>query len=320
MIGYLEPHGRAETDGAGRRASSGCRAAASTYRGTALEEMDLPAILAPRARAVPDRRARPHQRARRSSTRKRYEDIEDVLDAGIDVLLDRQRPAPRVAQRPGRRADRRPRARDVPGRGARRAPTRSCCRPHARGADRAPAGGQGLPARADRGGAQQLLPDREPRGAARGRAAPGRRGGRGQARCVSEPSRSARARSSSLERRAAGGRRAAARAGRRPTPSSQRARAPRVALGAAPRRATSTCSCVRARPRPEPTTRSASSSRRCAGSPRCSARSCSIEEGDDVAEAVARVAAERGTTYVLIGRRAPARGLAPPARVRCPSG
>ena len=48
--------------------------------------MDLPALLAARARAGADRRARAHQRARASSTRKRYEDIDDVLDAGIDVF------------------------------------------------------------------------------------------------------------------------------------------------------------------------------------------------------------------------------------------
>jgi two-component system sensor histidine kinase KdpD len=35
-----------------------------------------------------------------------------------------------------------------------------------------------------------------------------------------------------------------------------------------------------------------------------------IEEGDDVAETVARVAAQRGTTYVLLGASRPARGLA----------
>ena len=51
-------------------------------------------------------------------------------------------------------------------------------RPHAGGADRPPARRQGLPGREHRRRAQQLLPDREPRGAARGRAAPGGRGGR----------------------------------------------------------------------------------------------------------------------------------------------
>ena len=43
VIGYLEPHGRAET-GPRRRASRSCRGAGSTTGDTALEEMDLPAI------------------------------------------------------------------------------------------------------------------------------------------------------------------------------------------------------------------------------------------------------------------------------------
>ncbi len=40
-----------------------------------------------------------------------------------------------------------------------------------------------------------------------------------------------------------------------------------------------------------------------------------VEESDDVAAAVAEVARERGTTYVLMGRSRPARGL---ARLRTP--
>ena len=40
-----------------------------------------------------------------------------------------------------------------------------------------------------------------------------------------------------------------------------------------------------------------------------------VEPGDDVAETVARVARERGTTYILLGRSRPARGL---ARLRAP--
>ena len=68
-------------------------------------------------------------------------------------------------------------------------------RPHSRGAARSPARGQGLPARAHRRGAEQLLPDREPRGAARGRAAPGRRGRRRQA--PDHRARAARARRAS---------------------------------------------------------------------------------------------------------------------------
>jgi two-component system, OmpR family, sensor histidine kinase KdpD len=40
-----------------------------------------------------------------------------------------------------------------------------------------------------------------------------------------------------------------------------------------------------------------------------------IEPGDDIADTVARVARERGTTYILMGRSRPARG---PARLRVP--
>jgi two-component system sensor histidine kinase KdpD len=35
-----------------------------------------------------------------------------------------------------------------------------------------------------------------------------------------------------------------------------------------------------------------------------------VEEGDDVAETAARIARERGTTYILLGASRPARGLA----------
>jgi two-component system sensor histidine kinase KdpD len=35
-----------------------------------------------------------------------------------------------------------------------------------------------------------------------------------------------------------------------------------------------------------------------------------VEAGDDVAETAARVCAERGTTYILLGASRPARGLA----------
>ena len=57
---------------------------------------------------------------------KRYEDVADVLSAGIDVYLDGQRPAPREPQRPGRRADRCAGAGDDPGLRARGTPTRWC--------------------------------------------------------------------------------------------------------------------------------------------------------------------------------------------------
>lgn len=84
VIGLLETHGRAETaalaDGlellARRRVE---------YRGTALEEMDLPAILT-RAPDVCLIDELAHSNAPGVEHAKRFEDIEDVLGAGIDVL------------------------------------------------------------------------------------------------------------------------------------------------------------------------------------------------------------------------------------------
>jgi len=84
VIGLLETHGRADTaklaDGLPiipRRRIS--------YRETTLEEMDLPAILnrAPEVCLI-DELA--HTNAPGVEHRKRYEDVQDVLDAGIDVL------------------------------------------------------------------------------------------------------------------------------------------------------------------------------------------------------------------------------------------
>ena len=69
VIGYLEPHGRERDDRPGRRTSRRVPRREVEYRGTQLAEMDLQAVLRARARAVPDRRARPHQRPRRPSTR-----------------------------------------------------------------------------------------------------------------------------------------------------------------------------------------------------------------------------------------------------------
>lgn len=83
-IGLLETHGRADT----QAAADGLEVVAQRkvmYRGIEVEEMDLPAIL----RRVPevcliDELA--HTNPPGVEHRKRHEDIEDVLDAGIDVL------------------------------------------------------------------------------------------------------------------------------------------------------------------------------------------------------------------------------------------
>jgi two-component system, OmpR family, sensor histidine kinase KdpD len=83
VIGYLEPHGRAETveQAAGLEVVPRRRV---SYRGTALEEMDLPAVLArdPELCLI-DELA--HTNAPGTEHRKRYEDVQDVLAMGIDV-------------------------------------------------------------------------------------------------------------------------------------------------------------------------------------------------------------------------------------------
>jgi two-component system, OmpR family, sensor histidine kinase KdpD len=84
VIGYLEPHGRAETlaQAGGLETVPRRRVA---YRDSVLEEMDLPAVLrrAPEL-ALIDELA--HTNAPGVEHPKRYEDVEDVLAAGIDVF------------------------------------------------------------------------------------------------------------------------------------------------------------------------------------------------------------------------------------------
>jgi two-component system, OmpR family, sensor histidine kinase KdpD len=84
VIGYLEPHGRAET----LAQADGLEVVPRRrviYRDAVLEEMDLPAILrrAPELCLI-DELA--HTNAPGLEHEKRYEDIDDVLAAGIDVF------------------------------------------------------------------------------------------------------------------------------------------------------------------------------------------------------------------------------------------
>jgi two-component system, OmpR family, sensor histidine kinase KdpD len=84
VIGYLEPHGRAETVAQADGLEMIPRRRV-TYRDAVLEEMDLPALLARQPElALIDELA--HTNAPGVEHEKRYEDIQDVLAAGIDVF------------------------------------------------------------------------------------------------------------------------------------------------------------------------------------------------------------------------------------------
>ncbi len=83
VVGYLEPHGRAETVAQAQGLEMIPRRRV-TYRGTTLEEMDLQAVLARRPElCLIDELA--HTNAPGVEHEKRYEDVRDVLEAGIDV-------------------------------------------------------------------------------------------------------------------------------------------------------------------------------------------------------------------------------------------
>jgi two-component system sensor histidine kinase KdpD len=84
VIGYLEPHDRAETMAQAEGIEVVPRRKVE-YRDTVLEEMDLPALLARAPElALIDELA--HTNAPGVEHEKRYEDIDDVLAAGIDVF------------------------------------------------------------------------------------------------------------------------------------------------------------------------------------------------------------------------------------------
>jgi two-component system, OmpR family, sensor histidine kinase KdpD len=84
VIGYLETHGRADTEKLAEGLERVPRRQIE-YRGALLEEMDLPGILLRNPElCLIDELA--HTNAPGVDHAKRYEDIEDVLDAGIDVF------------------------------------------------------------------------------------------------------------------------------------------------------------------------------------------------------------------------------------------
>jgi two-component system, OmpR family, sensor histidine kinase KdpD len=84
VIGYLETHGRVDTAAQAEGLELLARRRVS-YRETPLEELDLPAIItrAPELCLI-DELA--HSNSPGTEHEKRYEDVQDVLDAGIDVF------------------------------------------------------------------------------------------------------------------------------------------------------------------------------------------------------------------------------------------
>ncbi len=84
VVGYLEPHGREETVAQADGLEIVPRRRV-LYRGKPLEEMDLPALLA-RAPELCLIDELAHTNAPGVEHEKRFEDVRDVLDAGIDVF------------------------------------------------------------------------------------------------------------------------------------------------------------------------------------------------------------------------------------------
>ena len=167
--------------------------------------------------------------------------------------------------------------------------------------------GRGVRARARRGRAQQLLQGREPGRAARGGAARGGRGGRGEA---PGPGAAGRPRGAAVRGTvffAGPGSGASARPDR-PVASSPTRATPGLALRPAARRRARPA--LRTRPVLDPSAESARASRDVAAPSSVLGAHLMVEEGDDLAEVAARVARERGTTYVLLGAPRPRRGLA----------
>src|ERR1700736_3446467 len=84
VIGYVETHGRAKTL-AQMRDLPVIPRAQLTYRGQVLEEMDLDAVLARRP-GVALAHELAHTNVPGSRNQKRWQDIEELLEAGIDVI------------------------------------------------------------------------------------------------------------------------------------------------------------------------------------------------------------------------------------------
>src|SRR5438445_2761645 len=84
VVGFIEPHGRAETEALLEGLEIVPRQR-TEYRGVLVEEMDLNAVLRRKPQvAIVDEI--PHTNAPGSRNRKRYQDVLALLDAGINVI------------------------------------------------------------------------------------------------------------------------------------------------------------------------------------------------------------------------------------------
>ena len=85
VVGFVETYGRARHRGAAQGPRGRARAGRCEYRGATMEEMDVDAIVAAPAAGVRRRRAgAPNVPGSRHA--KRYEDVLELLDAGIHVM------------------------------------------------------------------------------------------------------------------------------------------------------------------------------------------------------------------------------------------
>ncbi len=282
VIGYLEPHDRPDTIAVARGLEVVPRRRVE-YRDTALDEMDLPALLARRPElALIDELA--HTNPPGLEHEKRYEDIADVLAAGIDVFSNvnvqhLESLNDQVTELTGVRV-----RETFPDSvlGTADEVVLVDLTPEAL-IDRLRAG-KVYPGPEHRAGAQQLLPDREPGGASGGGASPGGGGGRVEAaRDRAGDGAGGNPRGAGRGRRSEGRRRA----GSRPGSAANELAAPGppgLALGAAARSGARPA-LGEASPGADSASARRSSSPRFIAWPRCWARTLLIEENDDLVDA-----------------------------------
>ena len=84
VVGYVEPHGRPETEALLEGLEASCHARSMPYKGVTLREFDVDAALARRPELIlVDELA--HTNAEGCRHAKRWQDVEELLEAGINV-------------------------------------------------------------------------------------------------------------------------------------------------------------------------------------------------------------------------------------------